>query len=50
MILDAKKRNFFKKIIYFIPIIFIDNSLFLILKKNFKKEENKLIWYLNKND
>jgi preprotein translocase subunit SecG len=50
MILNKKKRDFLKKIVFFIPIIFINNSLFLTLKKNFKKKENKLIWYLNKND
>ena len=50
MFLNNNKRNFLKKIILFIPIIFINNILFLNLKKNFSKKENKLIWYLNKND
>ena len=50
MPLNNKKRNFLKKIICFIPLIFINNSLFLIIKKNFTKKDNKLIWYLNKND
>mgnify|MGYP001307470088 CR=1 FL=1 len=50
MFLNNNKRNFLKKIILFIPIIFINNTLFLNLKKNFSKKENKLIWYLNKND
>lgn len=44
------KRNFLKKLIFFMPVIFINKILFLNIRKDFSKKESKLIWYLNKND
>mgnify|MGYP006108828999 CR=1 FL=1 len=50
MFFDKKKRIFLKKIIFIIPFLFISKSLLLNIKKDFAKKENKLVWYLKKND
>jgi hypothetical protein len=44
------KRNFLRKLVFFMPVIFINKILFLDIRKDFSKKESKLIWYLNKND
>ena len=50
MFLNKKKRNFLKKTILFLPIIFINKILFLSSKEKPFKKNDKLIWYLNKDD